>query len=450
MSSWNGRQLRSSSRGGDNGLRRESSAKYLSDTRPRSLLYGNGGGFRSRDPRMTIDDSDRYYNIYTPRWGCPSASGGARTTRVEDMPVGSTSRDDRRRHANRSSGINGPMTRGRSGRGGDGWYDASSSRSASSYTYSYSSSDLSSGDASSEGGARARSRVYSGSRVQQRPQKKSLQPTPHGGVRSQLRATSVGSPPLDAPPPGAIRWVGGGRRDTETQAGEEESRTGPLSRWHADANEQDGLAMNAEPLRPLISAQMPSLKPTGLLRRIIAAVAHYRGVPPPPSVPSEVILAFDEYVSSGSTMLKFIPHGPPHPRFFVIRFLNVMAGLMRSGGGRAYDQEPSVLYAVLSWYRTLSSRRMIRFLPLHDLIEVRASGTDHQYVRRRTVQPGILRGPRSGFVTNYVRADFILQFRFCSRLSQAEETLAIMAANRAEYLAWLVVGTFISQIGNVC
>lgn len=232
--------------------------------------------------------------------------------------------------------------------------------------------------------------------------------------------------------------------------GEDEAKTGSLSRQHTDADEQDAVGMKpAASHRPLLSARIPSLQPTGLLRRVVAAVAYCRGVPPPPSVPPEVILAFDEYVSRGSVMLKFTSRGPPHQRFFVIRFLDVVAGSVRVGCERAYDQGPNTLHAVLSWYRNASSRHMIRFLPLHDLIEVKADGTDHRYVRRRTVQPGILRGPRSGFVTKYVRAEFVVQFRFCSRLSRAEDTLALMAENRTQYLAWLVVGSFISQIGEI-
>lgn len=198
---------------------------------------------------------------------------------------------------------------------------------------------------------------------------------------------------------------------------------------------------------PGVPAQMPTLQPSGLLRRVVEAVAYYRGVAVPPAIPSEVTLAFDEYVSRGSTMLKFLPHGPPHSRYFIIRFLDVVPGGRRHGRlGRG--DETVMPHAVFAWYRNTSSRHMIRFLPLHDLMEVKADGSDHPYVQRRTVQPGMLRGPRTGFSTNYVYADYILQFRFRSRLSRGEETLALKTANRTQHLAWLVVGTFISQIGG--
>ncbi|CAJ1992619.1 hypothetical protein conserved [Leishmania donovani] len=450
MSSRRGRQWQSPSGGDDNGLRRDSSARYSSSAHTKPLRYGNGGGFRSNDSRRTVDTSDRYCDMYTLQWGCASSSDGARTARIGEVQVGSTSRDCRRRDASRGSGVSGPGARGRSVRGGNRQYDAPSSWSTSSYTYSYSGSDANNGDSSSEERARDQNRVYAGSRARKRQETKSSRPTPLGSARSPIRVTPTGPPPLDAPPPGAIRWVDDGRRGREVYRGENESKAGSLSRQHTDADEQDAAMMKpAASLRPLLSARTPSLQPTGMLRRVIAAVAYYRGVPPPPSVPPEVILAFDEYVSRGSVMLKFASRGPPHQRFFAIRFLDVMAGSIRLGCGRAYDQRPSILHAVLSWYRSASSRRMIRFLPLHDLIEVKADGADHRYVRRRTVQPGLLRGPRSGLVTTYVRADFIVQFRFCSRLSRAEETLALMAENRTQYLAWLVVGSFISQIGEI-
>lgn len=196
-----------------------------------------------------------------------------------------------------------------------------------------------------------------------------------------------------------------------------------------------------------MAAQMPELQPSGLLLRVIEAVAYHRSVAMPSGIPSEVTLAFDEYVSRGSTMLKFVRHGPPHARYFIIRFLDVVPG-GRQRGHAVGVHDSTTPHAVLSWYRNTSSRHMIRFLPLHDLLEVRADGSEHPYVQRRTVQPGMLRGPRSGLSTNYVYADHILQFRFRSRLSRGEEALALKTANRTQHLAWLVVGTFISQVGG--
>jgi hypothetical protein len=198
---------------------------------------------------------------------------------------------------------------------------------------------------------------------------------------------------------------------------------------------------------PGVPRQMPSMQPSALLRRVVEAVAYYRGVQVPPAIPSEVTLAFDEYVSRGSTMLKFLAHGPPHSRFFIIRFLDVIPGGRRHGKEGPL-REMTMPHAVLSWYRNTSSRHMIRFLPLHDLMSVKADGSDHPYVQRRMVQPGMLRGPRTGLSTSYVYADYILQFCFRSRLSPGEERLALKTANRTQHLAWLVVGSFVCQIGG--
>ncbi|KAG5467914.1 hypothetical protein LSCM4_01000 [Leishmania orientalis] len=444
------RQWRPSSRGGDSGLCHESSAEFFTGAPPRPLSCANGGGFRSSDSRKVLGESERHYDMYVPRWGCPALISEKRAVRVEERTAGSTSRDLRRQDARRSSGMSRSRAQGRSGRSLGGQYGVTPSLTPS-CTYSSPSSYLGSGDSASESGAEDPSRVHGGLCSQEVAQKKSTQPTSRASARPRLRGSLVGSPPLDAPPPGAIRWVEDDRRRSkEAQRGGGRSKDATVMRQRVDAYQQDTVMMNPEePLRPRMSAQVPPLQPTGFLRRIIAAVAHFRGVPPPPSVPPEVILAFDEYVSRGSMMLKFVPSGPPHQRFFVIRFLEVVAGSSRFGGGRAHYQAPGLLQAVLSWYRSVSSRRMIRFLPLHDLVEVKADGTDHEYVCRRMVQPGIVRGPRSGFVTSYVRADFILQFRFCSRLSQAQEAVALMATNRTQYLAWLVVGSFISQIGGI-
>lgn len=232
---------------------------------------------------------------------------------------------------------------------------------------------------------------------------------------------------------------------------------GAAVHWVGDEDGDDKYAVDGlngrtvvtNPTLPQMSPQMPALQPSVLLRRVVEAVSYYRGVQTPATIPSEVTLAFDEYVSRGSTMLKFVPHGPPHSRYFNIRFLDVLPG----GGRRRLHSRAGTLhevampYAVLAWYRNTSSRHMIRFLPLHDLMEVKADGADHPYVQRRTVQPGMLRGPRTGLSTNYVYAEYILQFRFRSRLSHGEETLALKTANRTQHLAWMVVGLFISQVG---
>ncbi|KAG5468313.1 hypothetical protein LSCM1_02293 [Leishmania martiniquensis] len=448
MSSRRDRLLRSTSRGGDSGLCHE----LVDSSRgapPRPLSCGHVGEFRSNDSKKMLNESDRWYDMYVPRWGCPVALGEPRPARVREMTAGSASREAQRQEASRSSGMGGPNVHGRSG-GHAGRHDTTSWPISSS-TYSYSSSYCSVDDASSGGGAEGPNRVHGGLRSPNRGREKAPKSSSRASARSQLRATPAGLPPLDAPLPGAIRWVvDGRRRGREAQGGGSGSQTGPLLRQRVDVYEHGTVATNPPvPSRPQMSVKVPSLQPIGFLRSIIAAVAHFRGVPPPPSVPPEVILAFDEYVSRGSLMLKFIPSGPPHSRFFVIRFLAVAAGSSHLDGEWAPNEGSSVPQAVLSWYHRASSRHMIRFLPLHDLVEVKAEGTDHRYVSRRMVQPGILRGPRSRFVTRYVRADFLLQFRFCSRLSQAQETLALMAANRAQYLAWLVVGSFISQISGI-
>ncbi|GET92336.1 hypothetical protein, conserved [Leishmania tarentolae] len=450
MSSRRGRQWQSLNGASNNDIRLDSSAGYSSGTHTKPLHYDNGDGFRSSDFRRTLDESVRYYDAQALRWGSQSASTGARAARVEAVRVGSKSQEEQRQHASQGRGVMEPGAGGGSESRGDRRYVAPFSCSTSSYTYSYSNSDRNNGDSLSEEGAWVRKKIDAGLRLPTVQDTSPSRLTPDQSAISSLNVTPA-APPPDAPPPGAIRWVGNDRSDRRVQrSGEGASKVGSLPCRLTDVKEQN--AVVKKPMmspRPLLSDRIPSLRSSGLLRRVIAAVAYYRGVPPPPSVPPEVILAFDEYVSHGALMLKFTSCGPPHRRFFVIRFLDVAAGSLQVSGGRAYDQGPGVLHAVFSWYRNATSRHMIRFLPLHDLIEVKADGTDHPYVRRRTAQPGILRGPRSGFVTKYVRAKFIAQFRFRSRLSRAEETLAVMAENRTQYLAWLVVGSFISQIGHI-
>ncbi|KPI87074.1 hypothetical protein ABL78_3836 [Leptomonas seymouri] len=320
-----------------------------------------------------------------------------------------------------------------------------------SYLYSYSNSTGS----ETERGSSSTSSEYSDEAYKPRGRARS------GGPLPRARSDSVQTPRrvryTPTGPTGAVRavnseavvhWVGDGRGDTNHNAQRPvDTARGGTQQLPGAHDSRACVASLVEPQRSAITSPMPALQPSGLLCRVIEAVAYYRGVQMPSTIPSEVTLAFDEYVSRGSAMLKFLPHGPPHSRFFIIRFFEVVPR-RRQASKAGSPHASAVPYAVLGWYKKATSRHMIRFLPLHDLIEVKTDGADHPYVQRRTVQPGVLRGPRTGLSTNYVYADFILQFRFRSRLSCGEETLALRTANRTQHLAWLVVGSFISQVGG--
>ncbi|KAG5494006.1 hypothetical protein JKF63_01839 [Porcisia hertigi] len=453
MSSRRNSQWWSPTRGVDEGLHRSSSPDYFSSAYTRPLRYGSKGRSRGSSSRRRTGELNGRYDTCTFPWDRLPTGRRTRAVPVKESIERSASEDQWRRDAAFQDRRGGPRQRQEVRRGGDRWYDASSS-SFSSYTssdtYSYSSRDSNSLSSSSEAGSPGQKKDCGVPRVRAQRQRKLSGSRPSGSPGFRLRFTPVGHLHLDASPANGIRWVDDDRRDQESVRGAKESKAGFPLREHLDLYGEDVAEVNPT-TQPgsLRLTQMPSLQPSGFLQRVISAVAYYRGVPPPPSVPREVILAFDEYVSPGSMMLKFIAHGSPHSRFFVIRFLDVISSSTRFRGGQELLHQPSGLYAVLSWYHKLSSRHMIRFLPLHDLIEVKANGADHKYVRRRVVQPGVLRGPWKGFVTSYMRAEFILQFRFFSRFTRAEETLAMMAENRAQYLAWLVVGSFISQIGRI-
>ncbi|KEG11817.1 hypothetical protein DQ04_02251070 [Trypanosoma grayi] len=176
------------------------------------------------------------------------------------------------------------------------------------------------------------------------------------------------------------------------------------------------------------------VQPSSLLLALVRDVAARRGVRCPP-IPPEVIIAFESSVARGTFMLKFVTHGAPHERFFVIKFLYRKSDL-------------GELQSVLCWHASSQSWTMRRCLPLADLIAVIDGGDGHPAVKKRMVRPGVIKGSYFDLKANYLNADWILQWHFRSS-SGEEELLAVKLPSRQFYIAWSIVTDFFCKIGCV-
>lgn len=231
---------------------------------------------------------------------------------------------------------------------------------------------------------------------------------------------------------------------------------------------------------PPVSPQgaISNLQPSPLLVEVVRSVAYYRNVPCPAQIYPEVILAFDEYLARGVTLKKFIANGPPHDRFFAIRFLDLQhrrpSGAGGSVGGRAVPE------AVFCWYRTQKSTNMRRYFPLADLFAVRKGGTGHPYIEKRKskamsksrgghalasprdgneIAPYahngntednymLIRNGKRGLFQKYINDAYVLQLGFRSLLTNTEEIVAVQAPNPTVLLALHVVSDYLSRIGS--
>ncbi|CAD2214927.1 hypothetical protein ADEAN_000238000 [Angomonas deanei] len=118
--------------------------------------------------------------------------------------------------------------------------------------------------------------------------------------------------------------------------------------------------------RPLRRLPAPVPQPSPLLKAIVEHICYYRNIASPPVIYPEVAVAFDEFIHRGTLLKKFIERGPPHSRFFCIRFLDL--NLPRQDMGPSMNvPEP-----VLGYYTNEKSRSMRRFFPLVNLVKVSA------------------------------------------------------------------------------
>lgn len=405
----------------------------------RSYASSNGAGYRAASP-LTFSRSSAmrstHYNV-----GC-SYGDASRSTAAFYSGAMTSSSSHYDGSNSRSQTLRRTTNNGSREKGGGLWWNRrsgnrnSTSQSSLSNVSSPSGSAGSSSSSSSEATEPYTNPTYASSRrrkEREATKNRSRAASVSGAWRRRSSANQAGIPASNgvvySPPssahilPSSLRWVG-----------QEERRQAAQSNVSAPLNDNHPFSLTASPRAP------PAIQPSELLLAVVESIAFHRGVRAPSSISPEVIIAFDEYIARGTTLLKFISRGPPHSRFFVVRFLEMAVGKSRSRSGTRAQ-------AVLAWYRSPGSRHMIRYFPLHDLREVLADGATHPYVLRRTAQPGVLRGPRSGFFTDYIQDECILQLCFKSSISTAEERVALKAMSRTVYLAWLVVGIFLSRIG---
>lgn len=128
----------------------------------------------------------------------------------------------------------------------------------------------------------------------------------------------------------------------------------------------------------LVPTMLPCEPASRLLLTAVNNVALKREVPPP-DIPPEVIVAFDEYIKGKTTMWEFRERGIPHSRECEVKFINmyevqdelipdIAFGWGKSSTGVEYG-------------RTGTFAKGEYFL-LSDLVEVCAKGKKHPYVQR--------------------------------------------------------------------
>lgn len=221
-----------------------------------------------------------------------------------------------------------------------------------------------------------------------------------------------------------------------------ETRCGFPCRWITGATEKDHVDTQAlhtsrhDDVRETCSFApfrfFSNVQPSSFFVSLVKAVAERRGVPFPP-IPQEVAIAYEKHVRCGTPMLKFIAHGAPHKRFFVVKFLDHKT--------RRRERAP-----VLCWYRDARSRTMRRYLFLSDLVAVILGGDGHPAIQRRRVGSHLIKGCHVDMSTTYLEMDWILQWRFNS--SSTDEVLAVKLLSKQSFIAWYIVSDFFSRIGS--
>lgn len=180
----------------------------------------------------------------------------------------------------------------------------------------------------------------------------------------------------------------------------------------------------------------PHNPPSALLQTIVNNVASSRDVEPP-SIPPEVIVAFDEYIGDGTTMLHFPLHSSPKKVFFAVKFINL------------YEVNDELLpEVVFGWKSSRLSSKMEHYFLLSNLVEVSARTRDHPAIRHLRESAGYL--SYSTFLKKKVIKDeclFRLTFRPLEGDGPDEDVIA-KAPNLILYYSWLVFSDYISSIGE--
>ncbi|KAF8295931.1 hypothetical protein TcYC6_0089860 [Trypanosoma cruzi] len=234
------------------------------------------------------------------------------------------------------------------------------------------------------------------------------------------------------------------RKNPKNERGKGGNNCRPNCRWITVPTDEDqsrdstfGARRRSQPGVTWSSASSNSfsqVQPSLPLIALVNDVARRRGVSSP-AIPTEVIIAFENCVCNGTSMLKFVSHDAPHERFFMIKFLD-----FKVHGGEA---EP-----VLCWYTKSRSSTMRCYLPLANLVEVIDGGDGHPAVQKRMVRPGVIKGSAVNLNANYMGADNILQWRFSSSKDE-EKIVAVKLLCKKSYVAWRIVTDFFSKIGSV-
>lgn len=249
------------------------------------------------------------------------------------------------------------------------------------------------------------------------------------------------SPPTSSPPAAAV--VGG-------DAGADGVVMSPLSRG-GNAGSPPTRLLGTGPTRVgnTFSRSITSLatvahlpipphgSPSPMLRAIVNSVAFSRDAESP-SIPPEVIIAFDEYISEGTQLMEFPAKGNPTHHFFAVKFINL------------YEVNDELIpEVVFGWKASKSVTRFRSYYLLSNLVDVVGRGVkDHPHVARyRLASSGQLQ--YATFLKKHrLRDDCIFKLTFRDELEEVEEDIILKAPNAILYYSWLVFMEFISSIGT--
>lgn len=199
--------------------------------------------------------------------------------------------------------------------------------------------------------------------------------------------------------------------------------------------------------RPVMELPIPPHQPpSSLLQLVVNSIAYQRDVATP-SIPPEVIIAFDEYIRDGTKMLRFRGNGKPVFKHFFVKFINL------------YEVNDEVIPEVVFGWKKKKSDETEGYFLLNRLTSVVGEAKDDPWIecRRENESPSLLS------FTHYLRKyvvtdDCIFRLVFSKRDADAsttfrrddfeEEVALLKAPNPFLYYSWLVFSDFICSIGN--
>lgn len=203
-----------------------------------------------------------------------------------------------------------------------------------------------------------------------------------------------------------------------------------------------GINGAAVPANRSPASQIPfqQQRPSRFLSAIVEAVALRKHAKLVPSIPLEVIHAFDSIVRDGAYFVKYTSGSAPHERFFQVRFVDVP--------GRA--PEPCISWGVhrTSW----SAKGVVNLAAIKRV----SRGTTTRAFKRQLIDDRRIRGPMIGGPHRAVLPTthaFWIDLHHNAAAAHEEddaannEPLSLLSLNTEVFSAWLTFLSFVITIG---